>query len=91
MVAPFEMRCAEAKFSPIRKTTPGRLRDRCRCVTAIAPPRPPFSKGECLTTVGTAGLEPTTAALSKFHGPNKLRTSNKSPEPFGLSPEQRQT
>ena len=46
MVAPFEIRCVEVRLSPIRKTTPGRLRDRCRYVTAVATPPPPLTKGE---------------------------------------------
>jgi len=31
MVAPFEIRCAEGEVFPMRKTTPERLRDHCRC------------------------------------------------------------
>ena len=31
---------------PSRKTTPGRLRDRCRYATDVAAPPPPLTKGE---------------------------------------------
>jgi hypothetical protein len=33
-VARFEIRCAEVRLSPVRKTTPRRLRDCCRCAAA---------------------------------------------------------
>ena len=45
-MSPSGMRCVEVRSSPIFKTTPVRLRDRCRYVTAVTALPPPLTKRE---------------------------------------------